>query len=52
LLGLKYSSSLLDKSYGSKDDWQDTEAVAERMGMLLGKLWSILMGKRQFLAQY
>ena len=36
LLGVKYSSSSLDKSYGSKDNSQDPTAVAEGMRLLLG----------------
>jgi hypothetical protein len=35
LYGIKYSSSSLDKSYGSKDDRPDPEAVAEGTRLLL-----------------
>jgi len=41
LLGVYYLSSSLDKSYGSKDDRQYPEAIAEGMRLLLGKLSSL-----------
>jgi len=52
LLGVKYSSSSLEKSYGSKDDWQNPEAVAEGMRSLLGTLSCLFTGTRWCLAQY
>jgi len=44
LVGVKYSTSSLDKSYASKDDWHDPEAVAEGTRPLLGILSSLLTG--------
>jgi hypothetical protein len=38
LLGVKYSSSLLDKPYWSNDDLDDPEAFAEGMRLQLEKL--------------
>jgi len=52
LLGVKYSSSLLDKSYWSKDDWQDPEVVMEGMTLLHCNLSSLLTGTRRCLAQF
>jgi len=41
-VGIKYSSSSQDKSYGSKDNWRDAEAVVEGMKLLLCTfLWFI-----------
>jgi len=37
-LGVQYSSSSLDKSYGSKDDWKDAESAAEGMRLPLCRL--------------
>jgi len=33
-VGIKYSASLVDESYGSNDDWPDTEAVAGGKSLL------------------
>jgi len=51
-LAVKDSSSSLDKSYGSKDDWQDLEAIAYRMRLLLRKHSCVLTGTRWCSAQY
>ena len=52
LLGVKYSSSSLDKSYGSKDHWEDPEAVAEERRLLHGTGSSSLTGTHPCLAEY
>jgi len=51
LLDLKYSPSSLDEAYGSKDDSQDPEAVAEGTGLLLSTLSGLLTGTHQRFAQ-
>jgi len=51
-LGVKYSSSSWEKSYGSKDDWLDREAVAEGTRLLLCMLMGLMKGKCLSLAQY
>jgi len=52
LSGVEFSSSSLDKSYGSNDDWQDGEVVADGMRLLLGKLWCWLTGTPRCLGRY
>ena len=52
LFGVKYSSSTLDKSYGSNNDGWDPEPVAEGMRLLLGKISSLVTDTLQCLAQY
>jgi hypothetical protein len=44
LLEVKYSSSSLDISYGSKDDGYDPEGVGEGTRFLLGTVSSVLTG--------
>jgi hypothetical protein len=52
LLGVKHTSSSLDKSYGSKDVWQDPKAVAEGISLLLSIISSLLTSTCRCLAQY
>ena len=49
LLGVKYSSSSLDTSYGSKNECPDTEAVTDGKRLLLGTLSGLLTGIRRCL---
>jgi len=52
LYGVQYSSSLLDKSYESKDDWPDPESNVEGMRLLLSTLSASSTGTHRSLAQY
>ena len=38
LLDIKYTSSWMEQSYASKEDWPDPEAITERIKKLLGTL--------------
>jgi len=51
-VGSKESSSSLGKSYGSKDDRPDPEAVAEVKRLFLGMLSGLMIGNGPCLAQY
>ena len=52
LLGVTYSQSLLDKSYGSQDDAQHPEAIAEGRRLLLGPFSDLLTHRCRSLAYY
>jgi len=49
--GDKNSSSSLDKSYGSKHDWPNHEAILEETRLLLGPFLGISTGTHRCLAQ-
>jgi len=49
---VKYWSSSLDKSYGSNEDWLDSETIVEGKRVLLGTHPGLMMGKHLCQAQY
>jgi len=50
--GIKYSLSLLDKSYGSTEVWPDLKAIARGKGLLLSTLSGVMIDIWLYLAPY
>jgi hypothetical protein len=51
-VGLTYSSTSLDKSYGSKSNSPDPNAMAQRKRLLFGTFSGLLLDNPQCFAQY
>jgi len=52
VVGLKYSSLSMDKSYGSKDNWPDSKAMAQGKRILFGAFPGLLLANGVCFAQY
>jgi hypothetical protein len=51
-LGIQYSSSLLDKSDRSLQDWSDLDAIPGGKRLLRGILWSLVTGNHWCMTKY